>query len=85
MTVAGRGVDLSPKEFALLEYLLVRKGEVVKRSQLAEHVWDENFDTSSNVIDVLVHRMRKKIDGDQPGRLLHTVTGVGYIIRNGRS
>lgn len=82
--VAGRPIELSPKEFALLEYFLHHKDEVVTRSDLSEHVWDDSFDSFSNVIDVTVHRLRKKIDGGKEARLLHTVKGVGYILRSGR-
>jgi DNA-binding response OmpR family regulator len=85
VSVGGSAVELSPKEFALLEYLLVRKDEAVSRRELVEHVWDENHDSSSNVIDVLIHRLRKKIDGGHSARLLHTVTGVGYVIKGERS
>ncbi len=81
VVVAGRELDLSPKEFGLLEYLLVRKGEVVTRSDLSEHVWDDHFDPLGNVIDVTVHRLRKKVDGDRVDRLIHTVKGVGYLLR----
>jgi len=85
VTVSGEPIDLSPKEFALLEYLLLRKGQAVSRRELTEHVWDENYDSSSNVIDVLIHRLRKKIDGGSDAQLLQTVTGVGYVIRDDRS
>lgn len=85
VTVAGQGVELSPKEFALLEYLLHRVGDVVTRTEIAEHVWDDSFDSFSNVIDVTVHRLRKKIDADRPDRLLHTVKGVGYVLKASRA
>ncbi len=84
VTVGGGSVELSPKEFALLEYLLRRRDEVVTRTEIAEHVWDDSFDSLSNVIDVTVHRLRRKIDGDRADRLLHTVKGVGYILRSAR-
>lgn len=82
--VASRPIELSPKEFGVLEYLLSRTGEIVTRTQLAEHVWDESFDAMSNVIDVIVHRLRKKIDGESSTRLLHTVKGVGYVLKSER-
>ena len=85
VTVAGRPLDVSPKEFALLEYFLTRKDEVVTRSELADHVWDDSFDSLGNVIDVTVHRLRKKIDGDREDKLLHTLTGVGYVLKGQRS
>ena len=82
--VSGRALDLSPKEFALLEYFLNRKDEVVTRTELSEHVWDDSFDSLGNVIDVTVHRLRKKIDGDRADRLLHTLKGVGYVLKSQR-
>jgi DNA-binding response OmpR family regulator len=85
VTVGGAPVELSPKEFALLEYFLHRRGQVVTRSDLAEHVWDDSFDSLSNVIDVTVHRLRRKIDGARPDRLLHTLKGVGYVLRADRA
>lgn len=83
--VGGRPIDLSPKEFSMLEYFLHHTDEVVTRTELSEHVWDDSFDSLSNVIDVTVHRLRKKIDGDRGDRLLHTVKGVGYILRSERA
>lgn len=84
VTVAGRPLELSPKEFALLEYLLNRKEEVVSRAEISEHVWDDSFDSLGNVIDVTIHRLRRKIDGNAEGRLLHTLKGVGYVLRSQR-
>lgn len=81
VTVADRTIELSPKEFALLEYMLHRVGEVVTRTEISEHVWDDSFDAMSNVIDVTVHRLRRKIDGEREGVLLHTVKGVGYVLK----
>ena len=77
-------LKLSPKEFALLEYFLNRKDEVVTRTELSEHVWDDSFDSLGNVIDVTVHRLRGKIDGDRRDRLLHTLKGVGYVLKSQR-
>jgi two-component system copper resistance phosphate regulon response regulator CusR len=76
----GKRVDLSPKEFALLQFLLEHAGEVVARTLIADRVWDMNFDSDTNVIDVQVRRLRTKID--VPGRapLIHTVRGVGYVL-----
>jgi len=82
--VAGAPVELSPKEFAVLEYLLQHRDEVVTRTDLSEHVWDETFDSLSNVVDVTVHRLRRKIDGERERRLLHTVKGVGYVLKSQR-
>ena len=84
VTVNGRPLDLSPKEFALLGYFLNRRDEVVTRTELSEHVWDDSFDSFGNVIDVTVHRLRKKIDGDRSDRLLHTLKGVGYVLKSQR-
>jgi len=84
VTVGGRPLDLSPKEFALLEYFLNHKEAVVTRTELSEHVWDDSFDSLGNVIDVTVHRLRKKIDGDRKDRLLHTLKGVGYVLKSQR-
>lgn len=78
-------LDLTPKEFGLLEYFLSRIDEVVTRTDLSEHVWDGSFDSLSNVIDVTVHRLRKKIDGDREDKLLHTVKGVGYVLKSRRT
>ena len=82
--VDGRSLDLSPKEFGLLEYFLSRKDEVVTRTELSEHVWDDSFDSFGNVIDVTVHRLRKKIDGDRGDKLLQTLKGVGYVLKSRR-
>lgn len=85
VTVGGRELDLSPKEFALLEYFLNHKDQAISRTQISEHVWDDSFDSLANVIDVTVHRLRKKIDGDRGDRLLHTLKGVGYVLKSQRS
>lgn len=85
VTVGERSVELSNKEFALLRYLLRRKGELVTQGDLLEHVWDEALDPLSNVVQVTVHRLRRKIDGDRPEVLLHTVKGAGYVLRPERS
>ena len=82
--VAGEAVDLSPKEFALLEYLLRRQEEVVTRTDLIEHVWDDSFDSLSNVVDVTIYRLRKKIDGGHDRPLLRTIKGVGYVLGKSR-
>ena len=84
LTVAGREIPLTPKEFALLEYLLRRKDEVVTRTEIETHVWDSSFDSMTNVVDVTVHRLRRKIDGGRNRRLLQTVRGVGYMMRSER-
>ena len=80
MRLAGDDVELSPKEFGILEYLLAHRDRTVSRTELAEHVWDDSFGAMSNTIDVLIYRLRKKIDAGREGRLLHTVKGAGYLL-----
>jgi two-component system, OmpR family, copper resistance phosphate regulon response regulator CusR len=76
----GEPLDLTPKEFALLEYFMLHPGVVLSRDRIAEHVWDEAYEARSNTIDVIVARLRRKIEsgGD---RLIHTVAGIGYVLR----
>ena len=76
---AGRSVTLTAKEYALLEYLARNAGRVVGRAEIAEHVWDETFDPFSNLIEVYVNRVRRKIDADSSKPLLHTRRGAGYF------
>jgi DNA-binding response OmpR family regulator len=76
---AGRSVTLTAKEYALLEYLARNAGRVVGRAEIAEHVWDETFDPFSNLIEVYVNRVRRKIDADSGRPLLHTRRGAGYF------
>jgi len=71
---------LTAKEYALLEYLARRAGQLVTRAEIAEHVWDESFDPFSNTIEVFVNRLRKKIDESYPVKLIHTRRGEGYIL-----
>jgi len=79
-TRSGARLDLTPKEFRLLEYFMLNPGKVVRRTELLEKVWDLQFDPMSNVVDVHVANLRKKLQsGDQP-QLLHTVRGVGYVL-----
>jgi len=77
----GKKIDLTPKEFALLVYLIQNKGKVVSRMDIAENVWDINFDTGTNIIDVYVNFLRKKMDKDFSQKLIHTQTGIGYILK----
>lgn len=77
----GEEIELTGKEYSLLEYFLRNQGKVLTRTMIAEHVWDYNFDTFTNVIDVYVNHLRKKIDKNYPKKLLHTLRGVGYIMR----
>jgi two-component system OmpR family response regulator len=81
VTRGGRKLDLRPREFALLEYLMRQPGRVVSKTSILSHVWDYHFDPKTNVVDVLVHRLREKIDRDFTPRLLQTVRGVGYALR----
>ncbi len=78
---AGLKLELTAKEFSLLEYLIRNKGRVVSRVDIAEKVWEINFDTGTNVIDVYVNFLRKKIDKGFPVKLIHTVVGMGYIMK----
>jgi heavy metal response regulator len=78
---AGRKIDLTSKEFALLDYLLRNAGRVLTRTMIIEHVWEYDFDTGTNVVDVYVNYLRKKIDSDREPRLIHTVRGVGYVLK----
>ena len=77
---AGKEIDLTPREYALLEFLLRRAGTVVTRSALIEGIWDMNFDSLTNVLEVLVNRLRSKVDMPFPQKLIHTVRSVGYVL-----
>ena len=77
----GREIKLLPREFQLLEYLVRNEERVVSRSMLLQHVWDLHFDPTTNIIDVYVGRVRRKVDGQQAYPLIHTVRGVGYCVR----
>jgi DNA-binding response OmpR family regulator len=77
---AGRAVQLTTKEYALLEYMARRRGEVVGRADIAEHVWDDSFDPMSNLIEVYIQRLRRKIDDGQTVKLIHTRRGAGYTL-----
>ena len=77
----GREIKLLPREFQLLEYLVRNEGRVVPRAMLLQHVWDLHFDPTTNIIDVYVGRVRRKIDDQQAYPLIHTVRGVGYCLR----
>lgn len=80
LTRGGRKIVLTPKEFSVLELLLRHKDEVVSRTMIIEHVWDYNFDSMSNVVDVFVAAIRRKVDKDEKVKLIHTLHGVGYKI-----
>ncbi len=77
----GTPIELRPREYALLEYLMRNAGRVVSKTMIVSHVWDYSFDTGTNAVDVLVHRLREKIDRDFEPKLLHTVRGVGYVLK----
>jgi heavy metal response regulator len=77
----GGEVELTGKEYSLLEYFMRNQGKVLTRTMIAEHVWDYNFDTFTNVIDVYVNHLRKKVDKGHSKKLLHTLRGVGYIMK----
>jgi len=82
VTRAGVEIDLQPREYRLLEYLMRHQGQVVTRTMLLENVWDYHFDPQTNVIDVHVSRLRAKLDRDFDKPLIHTVRGAGYVIRD---
>lgn len=81
VTRGGRDIELLPREFQVLEYLVRNEGHVVPRAMLLEHVWDLHFDPTTNIIDVYVGRVRRKVDSLQDYPLIHTVRGVGFCIR----
>lgn len=80
----GREISLTTKEYTLLEYLAREKGKVLGRAEIAEHVWDENFDVFSNLIEVYVNRLRSKMDEGYDVQLIHTRRGAGYILDDGK-
>jgi two-component system copper resistance phosphate regulon response regulator CusR len=77
----GKPLELTPKEYTVLEYLMRHPGRVMSRTLITEYAWDYHFDPGTNIVDVVINRLRKKIDAGQRKRLLHTVRGVGYVIR----
>ena len=81
VTRGGERIDLTSKEFALLEYLMRNAGRVLSRAMISEHVWDYDFDTETNVIDVYVNYLRRKIDSGREKKLIHTVRGSGYVLK----
>ncbi|TXI79071.1 MULTISPECIES: heavy metal response regulator transcription factor [unclassified Cupriavidus] len=80
VTRAGQRIDLTSKEFALLQLLARRRGEVLSRSLIASQVWDMNFDSNTNVVDVSIRRLRAKVDDPFPHKLIHTRRGMGYVL-----
>ncbi len=78
----GKKMILTAKEFALLEYLMLNAGQVISRSMISEHIWNEQFDSMTNVIDVHIRNLRNKIDGASSKRLIHTLRGSGYMLKH---
>ena len=83
VTRAGQRIDLTTREYSLMEYLMLNKGKVISRVDISERVWNLNFDSNTNVIDVYMSYLRKKIDKDFSPKLLHTIVGMGYALREG--
>jgi two-component system OmpR family response regulator len=81
VTRGGRKLDLQAREFSLLEYLLRNAGRVISKTAILEHVWDYSFDPQTNVVDVLVCRLRNKVDRDAGRKLIHTLRGAGYVLK----
>ena len=81
VTREGRKIELQAREFSLLELLMRHPGRVVTKTMILEHVWDYSFDPQTNVVDVLVHRLRTKVDKDFPTKLIHTLRGAGYVFK----
>lgn len=81
VTRAGQKIELQTREFSLLEYLMRHAGRVVTKTMILEHVWDFSFDPQTNVVDVLVHRLRGKVDKDFPKKMISTLRGVGYVLK----
>jgi two-component system, OmpR family, response regulator len=77
----GRRIELQPIEFSLLEYLMRNTGRVVSKTMIMEHVWDYNFDPQTNVVEARISRLRDKLDRDFSRKLIHTMRGVGYVLR----
>ena len=77
----GRTIELTPKEYAVLEYLMRHPGRVMSRTLITEYAWDYHFDPGTNIVDVVINRLRKKVDAGQEKKLLHTVRGIGYVIK----
>ena len=79
---AGNRIDLQAREFALLEYLLRHAGKVVSKTMILEHVWNYDFDPQTNVVDVLICRLRHKVDRDFHSKMIHTLRGIGYVLKS---
>ena len=81
VTRDGKRIELTPKEYAVLEYLMRHQGRVMSRTLITEYAWDYHFDPGTNIVDVVITRLRKKIDHGKEPKLIHTVRGVGYVVR----
>jgi DNA-binding response OmpR family regulator len=81
VTRAERPIELQAREFSLLEYLMRHAGHVVSKTMILEHIWDYRFDPQTNVVDVLVCRVRSKVDREFAVKMIHTVRGMGYVLR----
>jgi len=77
----GQPIELTPKEYAVLEYLARHQGRVMPRTLITEYAWDYHFDPGTNIVDVVITRLRKKIDAGREPKLIHTVRGVGYVVK----
>jgi two-component system copper resistance phosphate regulon response regulator CusR len=78
----GKPIELTPKEYAVLEYLMRHHGRVMSRTLITEYAWDYHFDPGTNIVDVVINRLRKKVDAGHPRKLVHTVRGVGYVVKS---
>jgi two-component system copper resistance phosphate regulon response regulator CusR len=78
---AGERIDLTPKEYTVLEYLMRHAGRVMSRTLITEYAWDYHFDPGTNIVDVVINRLRKKVDSAHTHKLVHTVRGVGYVVK----
>ena len=76
-----KAIELTPKEYAVLEYLMRHPGRVMPRTLITEYAWDYHFDPGTNIVDVVINRLRKKVDSGQTHKLVHTVRGVGYVVK----
>ncbi len=78
---SGEPIELTPKEYTVLEYLMRHTGRVMSRTLITEYAWDYHFDPGTNIVDVVINRLRKKVDSAHPQKLVHTVRGVGYVVK----
>ena len=83
VTRSNESIELAPKEFSILEYLMRNRGRPLSRTMIVEHVWDMDYDGLTNIVDVYVRHLRTKVDEGQPFKMIRTVRGTGYMIRRG--